>query len=732
MLRWHRVSIGFAALALIAPTASSSIFDGLPAGSLPEILSLGALLLVFIVARNGTSVAPSADRSRRVIALALLIVILKTTLYLVSPTSGQFEVCYQHFDEPTDESCIPTFEPHPILAVRSDFFASRSTQVKNIDFAPRVSEAGGFSASNWRLPQINSFRYDQGFWPWIDDDRRIEIFPFQAKFAGVVSVGKGDSVRITYVGQGKVALGGIEVDLPSSYQRSRSVDFTITETGSSLMRLGYGYLRTQSNSEATTLPYAMLHVEKLSGSRYVDLTPESSALTKATGFGVDVLLTFMIFLVVSPLRRKLLVPLLSLPLGLILWILNRQLIAIAIGPAHFELSTILLTLLLLGVALRKWTWQLTIFPILAVSYQQVVSEIQSATGFPTFAHQVLVRLRGNDHLVYHSLAREMLSSGFLRGGEDVFYFQPGIRYLFYVQNLIFGESSVIVGTFDVALLGFAIVSVASAFRSSQRRPALMIQAFSVFALMMWWTSSHTTQSVVFGLSEFGTWILVFYIFALLLRPISSLSLAVIGFMTAAVIWIRPNQGVAMLVIIVFVHFLVSGPVMERVRKAVPCTGVFIAVVSLIPIHNIVFGRRPAFLPGGHLNAEQRPWRTLFDALTDQGSRTFIVDQLRALLYLPSVLPDIYSSRLGLAFALFGVLWGTAIALNLKSPRTNVGHVLFALGLVVAQVAPFVKYTLIRYYPIHLIAIYLALALTTIYLTNSLNPESEDPNYTGSN
>lgn len=718
MARSLRISIGLTLFALVIPTTQLAVFDGLPTSSLVEVIALGVLFLAFVVGKNRELDGFLNCRTQQVFSLAVAVIVLKSISFAALPSSGQFEVCYQHFDDSALDSCIPTFEPHPLVAQQSEWFPSRSTQTEHIDFGPRVSESGGLSASNWRLPQVNSFKYDKGFWPWIDSDQRIEIFPFRAEFAGSVRLEKGERVRITYVGQGHVTLNDISVSLPSNYQHPQSLEITVPRTETSLLRLEYGYLRTQPNSADTTLPYARLHVERLSGTKIVDLTPTSSPLARLLSFGSDALLILAILSLVIPLWRRFLIPFLSLPLGLIFWVLNRQQIEIPLGPTGVELSTLLIILILLGITLRRLQWQLTLFPILAVSYQQVSSEIFSATGYPAFAHQVLVRLRGNDHLVYHSLVREMLNSGFLRGGEGVFYFQPGIRYVLYLQNLIFGESSVIAGVFDVALLGFGIVAVITAIQPDQNRLNRAIQALSVISLVMWWTSSHTTQSVIFGLSEFGTWILVLYIFAVLLRPLSTKSLVAIGFMAAAVIWIRPNQAIAMMVIIFFVHYRVNGSLIERFRKASPCTAVFMGLVSLIPVHNILAGRKLAFLPGGHLNAEQRPWLTIVDALRDPSSRTFIIDQFRALLYLPSVLPDIYSSRLGLAFAMFGLLWTIAVVIKMKSPTTNIGSLLFATGVVMAQIAPFAKYTLIRYYPIHLVAIYLSVALTTIYLASS--------------
>ena len=83
-----------------------------------------------------------------------------------------------------------------------------------------------------------------------------------------------------------------------------------------------------------------------------------------------------------------------------------------------------------------------------------------AVGQHVAFNHILVRLRGNDNLVYHAQVREMLVSGFLRGGENVYYFQPGIRYYFYLQNVLFGESSFITGVVSVALMGTGILIVA--------------------------------------------------------------------------------------------------------------------------------------------------------------------------------------------------------------------------------------------------------------------------------
>ena len=82
------------------------------------------------------------------------------------------------------------------------------------------------------------------------------------------------------------------------------------------------------------------------------------------------------------------------------------------------------------------------------------------------------------------------------------------------------------------------------------------------------------------------------------------------------------------------------------------------------------------------------------------------------MYLPSVLPIIHSRQLAVVFPIFMVLWVFAIGIAIQKRKGNL-QVLTGLFIGVAQAIPFLSYTLNRYYPIHLVAIYFSLAASAI-------------------
>ena len=82
----------------------------------------------------------------------------------------------------------------------------------------------------------------------------------------------------------------------------------------------------------------------------------------------------------------------------------------------------------------------------AFSWMLIFSFYSEQLGFRLPADYALLRPRGNDQLVYMSLAQKMLSTGFFRGGEDIYYFQPGIRYVFFLLQAFLGSGQLIIGT----------------------------------------------------------------------------------------------------------------------------------------------------------------------------------------------------------------------------------------------------------------------------------------------
>jgi hypothetical protein len=109
-----------------------------------------------------------------------------------------------------------------------------------------------------------------------------------------------------------------------------------------------------------------------------------------------------------------------------------------VGPALALIAGAAVLGLLVRVRLRRAVVPFTLIGLgLAVAFFTEANFIGGVRPFDS----------GDDGLVFDGLARTMLQQlvagdvrGALRGGEDVFYFTPGTRYLRAVEHVIFGES----------------------------------------------------------------------------------------------------------------------------------------------------------------------------------------------------------------------------------------------------------------------------------------------------
>ena len=713
-----RATLAAIVLLFLLPSNSAAIFNGLPLASKWEVLAasvfLGFLTSKLLRQQMLSRLAEFSERTRRGILTALVcLAVAKCVIYLFFPTSGQFEVCYRDLEAKTSDACTVTFEPHPALATVSEYFSRRSTEVPVINFGPRTSENSGLSRSTWRLPFVNSLQFDQAFWPWEPSANRIETFPFRSEYRARLDLKDGDQIRVEYLGEGRITVGRDTFELPSSYERTVKL-VTPPSSGNLPLVLDFRYTRTVSNSNTEIPPYAMLRVERVRGEETTLLHGASSRWLTIANLLSDLVTSLSLVGVVWLTRAVARKMLIAVGLAGFCTLLTVVGVQVGIGGVSLEGSLIVLACAMLFLVGSKERLLLLAPSFVAVGYGLTVSEIRSMQGFSPQLGDILVRLRGNDHLVYYGLSRLMLDSGFLRGAEDVYYFQPGIRYVFYLMQLIVGESGVLVGALSMCLLGLGINFFMSGLPKPSSKVVTVAQGVAGVSLLIWWSSSHTIQSSIGGLSEFGTWILIFLIFGLLLRMKSDTTLVFISFATAAVIWIRPNQGLGMIA-------LLALAAVTRLRQGARPFAVlrsaglpFGSLLALIPLHNVVYGGTFAFLPGGHLNATQTSWVSIFRVFRDQQAREFYSGQLRCILYLPSFMPEIYSARLALSLLGFSVAGVLILFVVVRHESRQVWLLIMLSAAVGGQLLPFLKFSLLRYFPIHNIAIYLTAILSLSY------------------
>lgn len=708
-------------LVLATPSNQTANFNGLPWGSPLELAALSVLLFVSLHRnlRVGLTLQIeklSGQRSIYVGGFLGLLVVVKSLLFFAIPTSGVFEVCYESETEADGDVCSQTFEPIPMFARRSEHFERRSTTVRNIQFKSNESGGRGISQSNWRLPFINSREFDDGWRVWNTDDKNIEVFPFRAVFKTFVEIQQSQVLRFSYIGEGMVSLGDTSISLPPAYSQPNEVKL-LGNGKNDRFAVEYSFARSESYGNSTSLPYATLSVDLGVGDEFHPLVPSTNILLRTLNLVTDALI-FGLFAGLLMLTRQ---SRIEFAKSVILVVII--LIGVAIGTNSvitrvlpFEAQLILLTLLtLLGIQ-RRWPVSRLSPSYLVVAVTFVRDEIYFAVGQHVAFDHILVRLRGNDHLVYHAHVREMLVSGFLRGGENVYYFQPGIRYYFYLQNVLFGESSLITGVVSVAMMGLGVLVVATRL-TSESRFFRIAQSLGVIGLLIWWSSSHTTQSTVFGLSEFGTWIVLIAITGMMLKPTSSNQMTVIGALAGIATWIRPNQGLAMFAIVVLAAVLSEHQSLFNWRRVLTGLGTLLAVLLLMPLHNLVYGKVIAFQPIGAVVATQLSWGEIVGVFSNGDTQQFLLNNLQAALYLPSFLSDIFSYRLALGFLTFFIVVAMVFptALHSKERRSNA---VVGLLIVVGQVIPFLKFTIVRYHPIQIIAIHLSLVLMALLVSHS--------------
>ncbi len=712
---------GLLLLVLATPSNQTANFNGLPWGSPLELAALSVLLFVLLHRnlRIGLTLQLEKLSGRRSIYVGGflgLLVVVKSLLFFAIPTSGVFEVCYESETEAADDICSRTFEPIPMFARRSEHFERRSTTVRNIQFKSNESGGRGISQSNWRLPFINSREFDDGWRVWNTDDKNIEVFPFRAVFKTFVEIQQSEVLRVSYIGEGMVSLGDTSISLPPAYSQPNEIKL-LGNGKNDRFAVEYSFARSESYGNSTSLPYATLSVDLGVGDEFHPLVPSTNILLRTLNLVTDALI-FGLFAGLLMLTRQ---SRIEFAKAVILVVI--VLIGVAIGTNSvitrvlpFETQLILLTLLTLLGAQRRWPVSRLSPSYLVVAVTFVRDEIYFAVGQHVAFDHILVRLRGNDHLVYHAHVREMLVSGFLRGGENVYYFQPGIRYYFYLQNVLFGESSLITGVVSVAMMGLGILVVATRL-TSESRFFRIAQSLGVIGLLIWWSSSHTTQSTVFGLSEFGTWIVLIAITGMMLKPTSSYQMAVIGALAGIATWIRPNQGLAMIGLVVLAAVLSEHQSLFNWRRVLIGLGTLLAVLLLMPLHNLVYGKVIAFQPIGAVVAQQLTWREIVGVFSNGDTQQFLINNFRAALYLPSFLSDIYSYRLAIGFVVFLAVALVAFpkALVIKERRRNT---VVGLMIVVGQILPFLKFTIVRYHPIQIVAIHLSLVLMALLVSHS--------------
>lgn len=345
--------------------------------------------------------------------------------------------------------------------------------------------------------------------------------------------------------------------------------------------------------------------------------------------------------------------------------------------------------------------------------------------------------RDSDWYATQGFARSIFLTGSLQGGESLFWFQAGPRYLALVTRSLFGEQDALIGMVTLAL-GFFVVLVLGArfLEKSNKSFDWLVGGCAIFAMLYFLSNSLMVSFGFLGSSEYPTWIVMFVTagFAVSTRtesrtwPMVALAVA-LGYS----IQLRPNQIGGVVLMFVAMLLLVDRSDTRRAVGTISKMIAAFAAVSLFSLwHNLYYAETfVPFAANAGINY-QFSWLDVLGIGEGGGNWRVVASQLRIMMY--------WNAPGSLSWA--SLFWGAQLSWIVAIVyRYKKGLLFKAKSLLLlipfGYALPMLKYQMTSYYPRHLVAINLAFLLTALMAwphsedssneKESVEPESAPPN-----
>lgn len=309
---------------------------------------------------------------------------------------------------------------------------------------------------------------------------------------------------------------------------------------------------------------------------------------------------------------------------------------------------------------------------------EVYRRYTNLSSHPWWGMQIF-RDRVADWLVFQGYARSILLESSLRGGEDVFYFMPGMRYVAFLLHVVFGENDVFIGV----ITGVALVATGLwlALRVAARldRHHWWWVLLGVTAVVSGVGRPISRELAAAGASEVVAWSLVCASCVVFVRRTpdgGAWTAAAAGL--AAVALLRPNMSVGIVVIALALTLARVTLTSDRRQGLVHAAGTMLtfgAVASLGLLHNLWYGQQAVIFT---MRTDPRqnvfPPGDIWKVLLDDDLRAIAWSKVELLLHLRGALDDsgVFASRVAV------VLWVCAVvAVARHAGSRRVGLVLLA-------------------------------------------------------
>jgi len=712
LLRSSALALVLLLAAVVLPTTNVAHLDGVPLSSLLEVtlalLAATTLLSAGLRCRYGRLLDHRRGAVRWIVLIAAVGALVAKGALLATGSFEGFAGCYSS-PVAKGATCESSFANPLSLhgATRVDteinFGPRRPSTADAVAYPLRDVQVGHLAQSNWDLGFVNSLRFNF-YEPGAVDRGRL---PLSVRWSGTVDAARQSPLTLEYVGEVAIAFGGGATKLASSYRSVKRARIAVPP-GRRPIAIEYRFDRVSRIGKPATGPYARLRV--LRGERPLSVVPPG-LLARTLAIAADLALG-LLGLSVAWLWVGILLPLWPFVIGT-----AGAALVIAASTTAAKGGAIVaavVSVLIVALAWRRPRHGLS-FGFLALAG---IAVVQSAHSFPSL-DAVLYRGGGSDWLTYESFARDIFTTQSPQGGEDVFYYQPGYRYLLVAMRLLVGEGDLLTSSLAQALTNFGVLVLA--WRLAQGTPLRSWQGgvmiVSVGLTLALLNSATVVSLFRVGASEWPTWAAIPAAVALLLGHDRREALGGSGLVGMAFL-MRPNQGPALALLLVV---SMGRLIVVHWKTAVAGISIVTVLVLLPAVHNVVYGHNLVFLPTG-ANVPQnlflRP-SELQKVFYDQPTRELVVDQAARMFYfkpaerLVAALP--YVGSVALLFRGTQLLWAAAIVYAIGNRRRLN---LEAKGLLLAPallLLPFLFYNSVTYYPRHIVAGHLVMAVSAMFV-----------------
>jgi len=377
-----------------------------------------------------------------------------------------------------------------------------------------------------------------------------------------------EQMKISYVGEVTVTVNDDEINLEPSYTKSKS-HILLVPVGAEV-EFDYFYRFNGLINSIPSVPYASFNLTDLDDNPINIYESKTSRVFELISSFIFLSIILLIFYFIYSKNRILG---LNFTIGII------GILFLEFLPNSYadivEIFVILSVIIFIKIK-QEYKLQNFLSSILIIS----ISSVKNLN----LNNNVLYSLGGSDPLKYESWSQQIVFLQSLQGGEDIYLYQPGYRYLLSLFHLFFGDSHLSIVIFFRFILVFLLFSVFLKLFEKYNNQVYFLGFNFLLAYIL--LSTYSSKLNLFSsLSEWPTWILGLMFLNIFFKfEFSSNNLYAMCFLLGACFLIRENQFPGLVYLVILMFFL-----KEKKQKFFKPISIFAFFLLLPFLHNFIYG-----------------------------------------------------------------------------------------------------------------------------------------------